>query len=377
MTRGVRSRRHRNHFHRRTPPGASPGTLAIDPQASRPKIRVTAYNEESEIEEMADNIESVRNHVGKWPVVWIEVEGLGDEKIIRQLGQLFTIHRLALEDVVNVHQRAKAELYDDDYFIVMRTVEMQDRLETRQLSLFLGRNYVLTFQETASYCFDPIRTRIREKGGRIRSSGADYLAYALMDAAIDNYYPILEKYGEEIEALEDQVVIRPDRQFVTKIHEMKRDLLLLRRAVWPLREAINSLIREPAEIVTETTRVYLRDCYDHTIQLIDLMENYRDIAASLMDVYLSSVSNRLNEIMKVLTIFTAFFIPLNLIVGIYGMNFNTEKSPWNMPELNWHYGYPFVFCLMAGAALATFLYFRRKGWVGSSKDPEASGPNSE
>jgi magnesium transporter len=372
MSRGMKSRKHRNHFHRRNPPGSSPGTLTIDPQASHPKIKIIAYNPESEIEESVHDVESIRSYLTKWPVVWINVDGLGDAETIRKLGNIFDLHRLAMEDVVNVHQRPKVELYAHHYFIVVRMADLHDRLETQQLSMFLGKNYVLTFQESESGRFNPILARIREKSGRIRHSGADYLAYAILDSCIDHYFPALEKYGEAIEMLEDQVVLHPSSQFVSEIHEIKRDLLTLRRAVWPLREAVNSLIREPSKLIADETRVYIRDCYDHTIQVIDLLENFRDIAGDLMEVYLSSVSNRLNEIMKVLTIFTTIFIPLTFIAGVYGMNFNTGKSHWNMPELNWHYGYLFALGLMAALVVVMLLYFRKKGWLGSSGDPEKS-----
>jgi magnesium transporter len=370
MRRGIRSRKHRNRFHRRNPPGSSPGTLIIDPQAVHPKIKVIAFDSEFEIEEAVQSIESIQGYLSKWPVVWINVEGLGDAEIIRQLGSVFDLHRLAMEDVVNVHQRPKVDAYKNHYFIVARMAELQDRLETQQLSMFLGTNFVLTFQETESNRFDLLRNRIRDKSGRIRKSGPDYLAYAILDSCIDNYYPVLEKYGEEIELLEDQVVIRPSSQIVSEIHEMKRDLLLLRRAVWPLREAISSLIREHSPLITDETRVYIRDCYDHTIQVIDLLENYRDIAGDLMEVYLSSVSNRLNEIMKFLTIFTTIFSSLTFIAGIYGMNFNTGHSPWNMPELNWRYGYFFALGLMAALAVVMLIYFRKKGWMGSGDTGE-------
>jgi magnesium transporter len=359
MRRGIRSRKHRNHFHRRNPPGSSPGTLMIDPQAPQPKIKVIAYSPESEIEETVADVEPIRSYMSKWPVVWINVEGLGDAETIRKLGQLFDLHRLALEDVINVHQRPKVEIYKSHYFIVVRLADLRDRLETQQLSIFLGKNYVLTFQETESGRFDPLRARIRDKGGRIRHSGVDYLAYAILDSCIDNYFPALEKYGEQIETLEDQVILRPGNQFVSETHEMKRDLLILRRAVWPLREAVNSLIREPSQFITDETRIYMRDCYDHTIQVIDLLENYRDIAGDLIEVYLSSVSNRLNEIMKILTIFTTIFIPLTFIAGVYGMNFKY------MPEINWTYGYAYALGLMALLILGMLFYFRKKGWWGS------------
>jgi magnesium transporter len=360
MSKGIRSRKYRNQIHRRTTPGASPGTLTTDPSAPRPQIHLIAYSPESVVEERIEDLDGIREYLAKWPVVWLNVDGLGDVETIRKLGLIFNLHRLALEDVVNVHQRAKVEKYDSNYFIVARMAEIHERLETEQLSMFLGKNYVLTFQEAAGDCFDPVRARIRERGGRIRASGPDYLAYALLDAFIDNYFPVLEHYGEQIESLEDRVILNPSSQAISVIHELKRDLLLLRRAIWPLREAVNALTREPIPLVAEETRVYLRDCYDHTVQIIDLLENYRDIVASLMDVYLSSVSNRLNEIMKILTIVTTIFIPLNLIAGIYGMNFR------NMPELGWHYGYFYALGLMAALFIGMLLYFRKKGWLGSS-----------
>jgi len=290
-------------------------------------------------------------------VTWVNVDGLGDVATIQKLGEIFGLHRLTLEDVLNVHQRAKAELYDRYYFIVVRMVEIAERIGTEQLSLFVGKNYVLTFQERPGDCFNPIRERIRKGGGQLRTAGPDYLAYALIDASIDNYFPVLETFGETLETLEDRVVTRPDPLLVSQIHEAKRDLLTLRRAVWPLREAVSALIRENTPLIAPETRIYLRDCYDHVIQVIDLLENYREIASSLMEVYLSSVSNRLNEIMKVLTIFTTLFIPLTFISSIYGMNFH------HMPELDKFWGYPLALLAMVFSALVPYVYFRRKGWL--------------
>ncbi len=365
MSRKSRRRWRAGALERRTPPGTSPGTLIIDPNASRPVVRMMAYGPDGVAEQKIEDVRLVRNFLNKWPVMWINVDGLGDASVISKLGEIFEVHRLALEDVVSVHQRAKVEQYDHQYFIVARMANAGEKVETEQLSMFLGRNYVLTFQENPGDCFDPVRERIRKGGSRIRSAGPDYLAYALLDAFIDNFFPVLEIYGERMEMLEDEVILRPDRHLIAQIHDTKRELLALRRAVWPLREALNSLIREPTRLITDETRIYLRDCYDHTIQIIDLLENYRDIASSLMEVYLSSVSNRLNEIMKILTIFTTIFIPLTFIAGVYGMNFHTEVSPFNMPELTWYMGYPFALSLMAGLAVAMLIFFRRKGWIGS------------
>lgn len=324
-----------------------------------------AFGPDALLEKKIRDPREIADFLEKYPVTWINVDGLGDAAVIQALGEIFGIHRLALEDVVNTHQRPKVEQYDKHVFIVGRMVEMGQRVEMEQLSLFLGKNFVLTFQEAAGDSFDPVRARIRKAGGRIRNAGPDYLAYALLDAFIDHYFPVLEAYGERLEAMEEEVISRPGPPLVSRIHEIRRDLMGLRRAIWPLREAVNSLVREPRPFITDETRIYLRDCYDHTIQIIDLLENYRDIASSLMEVYLSSMGNRLNEVMKILTMFTALFIPLSLVAGIYGMNFNTEKSPLNMPELTWYFGYPFALCLMAAVALGMFLFFRKKGWLGT------------
>lgn len=373
MSRKSKRRKYVSGIERRTSPGAPPGSLVVDPHAPLPIIRVIAYGSEAVHEELVEDVSRIGSYLGRQPVTWVNVDGLGDAAVIRKLGEIFGIHRLALEDIINSHQRAKVDQYDNHLFVVGRMVEMADHVETEQLSLFLGKSYVLTFQERVGDAFDPVRERIRKAGGRVRNAGPDYLAYALIDAFIDNYFPVLEKYGERLESIEEDVLSRPEPVLVSRMHEVKRDLLTLRRAIWPLRETVNSLVREPSLFISDETRVYFRDCYDHTIQIIDLLENYRDVASGLMEVYLSSVSNRLNEIMKILTMFTAFFIPLSLIAGIYGMNFNTARSPFNMPELNWYLGYPFVLGLMATVALGMVTFFRRKGWLRSrlgSREPE-------
>jgi magnesium transporter len=347
------------------PPFSSPGTLIIDPSSPRPALRVLAYGPEGFHEAAAESVGQACELLGRWPVTWLNVDGLGDEAVLREIGQRFELHRLALEDVVNTHQRAKVEQYDKHLFIVLRMALIADHLETEQLSLFLGKGFVLTFQEGhPGDCFDPVRQRIRKGGGRLRSAGSDYLAYALLDGVIDAYFPILEAYGEALEHLEDDLLVRPDEELVARIHEVKRDLLTLRRAIWPLRDAIGALLREENPLVRPETVPYLRDCYDHTVQIVDLVETYRELASGFMDVYLSSVSNRMNEIMKVLTVISTIFIPLTFIAGIYGMNFNPQASPLNMPELNWPWGYPFSLLLMAGVAVALLVFFRRKGWLG-------------
>ncbi len=283
---------------------------------------------------------------------------------------MFNLHGLALEDVVNVHQRPKVEEYADHAFIVTRMIQAGLPPTTEQVSMFLGEGFLLTFQERPGDCFDPVRARLRSSRGQIRDRQADYLAYALLDAVIDGYFPVLETLGERLEVLEDAVTAEPPEAEATQIHEIKRELLLLRRAVWPQREMVNALTRETSPYVTDQTRLYLRDCYDHTIQLMDIVETYREIATGLVDIYLSSVSTRLNEIMKVLTIIATIFIPLGFVAGLYGMNFDASASPWNMPELRWYWGYPVALGVMAAAALGMLYYFYRKGWIlgGRGKD---------
>jgi magnesium transporter len=269
--------------------------------------------------------------------------------------------------VVNVHQRPKVEEYEDHLFIVSRMVSVNDPPHTEQIAMFLGAGYLLTFQEATGDCFDGVRDRIRRHRGLIRESGADYLAYTLLDAVIDGYFPVLEEYGEDLEILEDTVLAAPLREHVGQIHEMKRNFLTLRRAIWPQREMISALSRNASKQVSDQTRVYLRDCYDHTIQLIDILETYREVASGLVDVYLSSVSARMNEIMKVLTIIATIFIPLGFIASVYGMNFKPEVSPWNMPELSWTFGYPMALGLMTAVAVGLLYFFRRRGWLGGDR----------
>jgi magnesium transporter len=332
-----------------------------------------AYGPDGVVEEAIEDLGRVRQIVGAHPVTWINVDGLGAADPVRQLGEMFGLHRLALEDVMNVSQRAKVETYGDTVFLVARMVSLGERLQTEQISMFLGGNFVLTFQEKHGDCFDPVRERIRKGGGRIRSRGPDYLVYALLDAVIDHYFPVLEEYGERLETLEGRILTDPDEHIPGKVLAAKRDLLALRRAIWPHREAVNSLLREPVTLVTDSTRTYLRDCYDHAVQIIDMLESHREHASSLMDLHLAGVSNRMNDVMKVLTIIATVFIPLSFIAGLYGMNFDPDASAWNMPELGWRYGYPAALALMAAMAGGMFWYFRRKGWLGRRPGGGADG----
>ena len=348
---------------RRAPPGTAPGTLVADPGASQPTIQLIAYGPGSFEEVAIKEIQDLEPLIDKHPVAWINVVGLANLDLIRSLGEMFDLHGLALEDVVNVHQRPKVEEYADHLFIVTRMIEGGAPPTTEQVSMFLGERFLLTFQETPGDCFEPVRERLRKGRGQIRGRLADYLAYALIDAVIDGYFPVLEACGDRLDALEDEVMARPSEGQARRVHEIKRELLVLRRTIWPHREMLNGLTRESSPNITDQTRLYLRDCYDHTIQLMDIVETYREIATGLVDVYLSSVNARMNEVMKVLTIIATIFIPLSFITGLYGMNFDDTASPWNMPELKWYWGYPAVLGLMAAAAFGMLYYFYRKGWI--------------
>jgi len=362
-----KGRTHASLFSRRSLPGSAPGTLIVDPNAPKPVIRIVAFGPDRAIEKDIEDLQTVRSFVSQWPVTWINVAGLGDLSVITRLGEIFNLHRLALEDVINVHQRPKLEQYRDYCYIVVRIVKSEEKYSSEQVSIFLGKNFVLSFQEQAGRYFDPVLDRIRTGTGRMRTAGPDHLTYSLIDAVIDCYFPVLEQYGELVESLEDAIVAQPDHSLISQIHELRHGLLTLRRIAWPLRETMNILYRDPIPLIDDEERVYLRDCYDHMVQIIDLLENYRDVTSGLMEVYLSSLSNRTNEIMKVLTIITAVFVPMTLIAGIYGMNFNTRASPWNMPELEWTWGYPFALGLMALVAFILLLYFLKEGWLGKKE----------
>ncbi|MFN0152477.1 MAG: magnesium/cobalt transporter CorA [bacterium] len=344
-------------------PGASPGLLAADPEAPHPEVHVIAYGPDSLVEVPIGDLGSIRQHLGAQPVTWVNVDGLGDAATIAKLGEIFGLHRLALEDVINTHQRPKVEQYGDHTYIVAREVTLGECLETEQISIFLGKNYVLTFQERAGDCFGAVRDRIRLVGGRIRAAGPDYLAYALLDAIVDAYFPVIEQHGERLEALEDEILAKPSSDAIARVHAIKRELQTFRRLLWPQRDALNSLLRDEQCFFTADTRIYLRDCYDHTLRIIELVEMQRELGSDLVDLHLSSASNRMNEIMKVLTVITTIFIPLSFVAGIYGMNFDRSASIWNMPELGWRYGYPVSLGLMALIAVGLVAYFKRKGWM--------------
>lgn len=352
--------------------GSIPGTLNIRPESAPPEIEVLDYTCDTCEHRSGLTALEIKSYLERSSITWIDLKGLGHEETLRQVGEVFQLHPLLLEDIVNVPQRPKVQESAKQLLVIARMVVLTGTLEENslnsafimeQVSFVVGLHYVLTVQEEPDYdCFEIVRSRLRDGRGTIRKKGADYLMYTLLDSIIDGFFPVLEVYGEALELLEDEVVANPTAHTLEKIHQMKRDLITLRRAIWPQRDAINSLIRDENPLISDEVRLYLRDCYDHAVQVMDMVETYREVASSLMDVYLSSVSNRMNEIMKFLTVISSIFIPLTFIAGVYGMNFNTEKSRLNMPELNSPYGY--VICLgsMAIVAVGMVIFFWRKGW---------------
>jgi magnesium transporter len=288
------------------------------------------------------------------------VDGIHEVEIIEKIGKNYGIHPLLLEDILNTEQRPKLDDFDDYMFLVLKMLsfdEERGEITTEQVSLILGQNYVISFQEREGDVFNPVRDRIRNAKGRIRRMGADYLAYALLDSIVDSYFLILERIGDRIEGLEEDLISNPDEKTLQTIHHLKREMIFLRRSIWPLREVISGISRKESNLIKESTEIFLRDVYDHTIQVIDTIESFRDTVSGMLDIYLSSLSNRMNEVMKVLTIFASIFIPLTFVAGIYGMNFS------NMPELGWKWGYFCALAIMAGIGISMLFYFKRKHWL--------------
>ena len=341
--------------------GLPPGTLVHIGREhdEATHISLIDYTETQFQEKSIESIEDIFPFRDTQSVTWINVDGLHDTATIEKIGNHFRLHPLIQEDIVNTEQRPKMEDFGSYIFIVLRMLNYDSRrnsIKNEQVSLILGNNFVLSFQEDVGDVWDSLRERIRNNKGHIRKEGADYLAYSLMDAIVDNYFIILEKAGENIEDIEENLIAAPTRETLPAIYHMKREMLVLRKAVWPLRDVVNTLGHDENALIRDSTRIYLRDIYDHAIQVIETIENYRDMISTLVDIYLSSVSNRLNEIMKVLTILSSIFIPLTFIVGIYGMNFV------HMPELNLTWAYPALLVFMVLVALSMIAYFKRKKW---------------
>jgi magnesium transporter len=342
--------------------GSPPGTLPAnhDIPSPPPTIQVITYNAHELQELTLPSIADVDSLLQDSMVTWININGNRHVPTLEQLGTLLNVHPLVLEDIAHIGQRPKIEDYDTYLFLVVKLLHLRDpdqQVDAEQVSLLLGPHYVITVQEHDGDVFTPIRERLRAGRGRIRSMNADYLLYALLDAIVDDYFLVLEDVGERIETIEDALVTDPSPTILTLLHALKRDMIFLRKSVWPLREVISRLERWDSPLIQSALNLYLRDVYDHTIQVIDAIETNRDLLAGMLDIYLSSVSNRMNEVMKVLTIIATIFIPLTLIVGIYGMNFTY------MPELQHPWGYPMVYLIMAAVSGIMLVFFRRKHWL--------------
>ena len=343
--------------------GLTPGTLVHvgKKKIEKARIRIIDYDESQLNEKEAKTTEECFPFKEKPTVTWINIDGLHQVNIIEKIGKCFDIHPLVLEDIVNTGQRPKMEDFDNYIFVVLKMLywdEEKNEVISEQLSLILGSNFVISFQERVGDVFEAIRERIRSAKGRVRRMGADYLAYTLVDAVVDRYFIILEKLGEKIESMEEELVQNPTPETLQTIHTLKREMIFLRKSVWPLREVISGLERGESPLIQEATGIYLRDVYDHTIQVIDTVETFRDMVSGMLDIYLSSVSNKMNEVMKVLTIIATIFIPLTFVAGIYGMNFEF------MPELKWHWVYPEAFWgTIAVIAGVMVFYFKRKRWL--------------
>ena len=348
--------------------GLVPGSLVYvgDEPKTKPKITIIDYGQEHFQEKEAKNVEDCFPFKEFPTVTWINIDGIHDTGIISRIGNHFEIHHLIQEDIVNTAQRPKIEEFDKFIFVVLKMLyynKDENEIQAEQVSLILASNCVISFQEKEGDVFNALRERIRNGKGRIRKSGPDYLAYSLLDSIVDSYFLILEKLGEKIESMEDELIADPTPKKLQVIQNLKSDMIFLRKSIWPLREIISALQRTESDLINKSTAIYMKDLYDHTIQVIDTIESLRDMVSGMLDIYMSSISNRMNEVMKTLTIIATIFIPITFVAGIYGMNFNPETSLLNMPELNWKFGYIFVWVIIGLMALSMIVYFKRKKWL--------------
>ncbi|MCO8121342.1 magnesium/cobalt transporter CorA [Stieleria sp. TO1_6] len=351
-------------FKKHTKVGARPGTLVIPKEAPPPRISSIHYSGTTHRTATVDTVDELTEAFNDQEMTWVDIQGFGDRTIMRKLGTIFNLHPLLLEDIVNVPQRPKSEPYDDQLLVIVRMVRMgedDDRgeptVDMEQVSMVIAKDYLITFQEKYGDILDPVRKRLVANKGLIRKRGADYLAYVIADTIIDAYYPVLEVVGDRLEALESSVIDNPSPAVLGELNRLKNQLINLRRAIWPQREAINELVRGDHKLISEEVGVYLRDTYDHCIQTSEVAEMYREMVTGLMNTYLSSVANRTNEVMKVLTIMASIFIPLTFMAGIYGMNFE------HMPELKYQYSYAILWIAMLVVTVGMLLFFWRKGWI--------------
>ena len=361
MRPGLRSMRRKR---RQPPAGSTPGALAAPVGEPAPKLCAMWYDATTHGERTLTSPEEIAPLLAdRSRVTWIDIEGLGNLDVLREIGRLLDLHPLALADVVNVPQRPKVELYGDRLLFIGHMVfpKANGEIEFEQISLVLGPGWVVSFQEKPGDVFDPVRNRIRSEQMRIRKMQADFLLYALVDAIVDGYFVVVEKVGDDLDGLEDEVMQRPSRETLRRLHAIRRLLLQLHRLQWRQRDAVATLWRDETFPICEAVRMFLRDVHDHAFVVLDSIETYRDLSIGLMDVYLSAASNRLNEVMKTLTLVSTVFIPLTFIVGVYGMNFE------HIPELHWRHGYAFVWATMVTLGGGILLWFRRKGWLGGDR----------
>ena len=344
------------------PPGLPPGTLIHIGEKKLEKVRITVMDFDGNgfREKVVDDVEECVQYRDKPTTTWINVDGVHDVGIVEKLGACYGIHPIVLEDIVNTVQRPKMLDFGDYLFISLKMLYFGDdkeHVKVEQVSLILGTNFVISFQEDIGDVFDPVRERIRKGTGRVRRSGVDYLAYSLIDSIVDGYFTIFEWLGERIEEVQERLVVTPTVENLQTIHYLKSEMIELRKAVWPLREVLANLERMESPLIRKDTTIFLRNVYGHTIEIIETIESFRDLIADMIDIYLSSLSMKLNEVMKVLTIIATIFIPLTFVVGIYGMNFRY------MPELGWRFGYPMVMLVVLVVAVTMLIYFRKRKWI--------------
>jgi magnesium transporter len=349
---------------RRPPIGASPGTLIADPAAEPTELNLTLISPDKCKTIRKAGLSDVVRHADRWPVIWLDCVGLADITLIEEIGRIFGLHPLALEDVVNTGQRPKVDFFEDHAFVALRMIDDAALHRYEQVSIFFGEKFVVTFQERQGDPFDPVRRRIESsEPNRLRSRQADYLAYALIDAIVDSYFPPIEAASETVEGIEDAMLHNPQKRQMQDLHQLRREVLTLKGVLWPLRDALATLVRSDVSFVKAETKVFLNDTLDHAVSLIELVETQRDVLSGLMDMHLSLSQARTSDIISVLTIVSAIFIPLTFLVGVWGMNFDASASPWNMPELHAYYGYPAALLFMLAVALGLVAYFKWKKWL--------------
>lgn len=353
----------------RKPPGLSPGTIMHTGIKKLDEVLMTVYDyDESHYNTIPiTEIKKSAPYLNDSSKTWIQIRGLHDIDKLKQVWDYFELHPLIQEDIVSISQRPKVEPYGDVIFMVMRMITgknngLTKEFKTEQVSMVLGSNYILSFQESNEPIFEPVIRRLEMQNTRLRLLGIDYLAYALLDNVVDHYFTALDQIGETIETIEERIISNPKSVNLQSIHTLRRDLIFFRKSVLSLRDGLNSLLRDSSPLISSEVKIFLRDVYDHVVQVIDSIENQREMVFSLYDMHMSSISNRMNEVMKVLTVISTIFIPLTFVAGIYGMNFNTQTSLWNMPELNWKWGYIASLGVMTTIAIAMLLFFKKKGW---------------